>query len=124
MVPPTVQFSVQGGVVALTGQVHWDYQAQAAAAEAKAVAGVKRVENFTVKQPFAKLGDEQARQRLAVALAAVPNLDATRIGIRVANYTVVLSGAVRSWDERDKATQAAWAIPGVGRVENYIDVTP
>jgi osmotically-inducible protein OsmY len=35
----------------------------------------------------------------------------------------MLTGTVRSWNERAEAERAAWAAPGVTSVENLINVT-
>jgi osmotically-inducible protein OsmY len=37
---------------------------------------------------------------------------------------VVLIGTVRSWAERQEAERAAWAAPGVIRVDNRITISP
>jgi osmotically-inducible protein OsmY len=37
---------------------------------------------------------------------------------------VILRGAVHSWAEREEAERAAWAAPGVKRVQNLITVSP
>jgi osmotically-inducible protein OsmY len=37
---------------------------------------------------------------------------------------VVLSGFVRSWNEREQAEHAAWTAPGVSTVDNRIAVIP
>jgi osmotically-inducible protein OsmY len=36
---------------------------------------------------------------------------------------VVLRGTVRSWAERQEAERAAWAAPGVTRVDNRISIS-
>ncbi|HVX14159.1 MAG TPA: BON domain-containing protein [Pirellulales bacterium] len=51
-------------------------------------------------------------------------LDARRITVETHGGKVVLHGNVSSWAEEEKATQAAWAAPGVTEVENQITVTP
>ena len=37
---------------------------------------------------------------------------------------MILRGTVRSWAEREEAERAAWAAPGVIKVENRITVAP
>jgi hypothetical protein len=37
---------------------------------------------------------------------------------------VILKGIVHDWSERDRAERAAWAAPGVRRVEDLLVVDP
>lgn len=51
-------------------------------------------------------------------------VDAHQIKVTTRDHLVVLSGNVRSWSEREEAERAAWAAPGVVRLENMIVVEP
>lgn len=51
-------------------------------------------------------------------------MGARHIRVDAHGNTVTLLGHVRSWLERDEAERAAWAAPGVTRVENHIQVAP
>ena len=45
-----------------------------------------------------------------------------RVEIQVTGDTVVLSGVVRSWWQRDEAERAAWSTPGVREVHDRLVV--
>ena len=51
--------------------------------------------------------------------------DAQRIQVEVrADGTVILTGTVRSWAEREEAERVAWRGAGVTNVENRITIEP
>ena len=59
---------------------------------------------------------------IEAALKRSAEFDAGRIQIEAVDGTVILSGTVRSWFEREEAARAAWSAPGVRSVENRIAV--
>jgi osmotically-inducible protein OsmY len=111
---------VKDGWVSLTGQVTWGYQRFAAETAVRHLMGVKGVSNEISVKPTVKASDvkkkiEEAFQRHAL-------LDAKDIQVVVHNATVTLNGQVHSWKEREDATWAAWAAPGVNTVENRLSI--
>ena len=65
------------------------------------------------------LADCQCRFSVEVVIV-VPQ----HVRVSVDGTIVTLSGQVRSWHEKKEAERAAWASPGVTRVEDLIVVTP
>lgn len=51
-------------------------------------------------------------------------VDAKRITVEANGSEVILKGIVRSWAERQEAERAAWATPGVTKVDNRITISP
>jgi osmotically-inducible protein OsmY len=49
-------------------------------------------------------------------------VDARRIQVVTSGRSVVLSGKVRNYDEREEAERIAWAAAGVDSVDNQIKV--
>ncbi|WP_457819767.1 BON domain-containing protein [Staphylococcus aureus] len=62
------------------------------------------------------------RRKIEDALRRSAELDASRITVEANGGEVILRGTVRSWAERQEAERAAWAAPGVTRVDNRVAV--
>jgi osmotically-inducible protein OsmY len=56
------------------------------------------------------------------ALQRTAELDCEQISVEISKGTVTLSGIARTWAERDDAERAAWAAPGVRKVQNEIRI--
>ena len=94
--------------------------------ESKAVEG--QVQEFESKESRTKklqLTREQleVRRKIEDALRRSAELDASRITVEANGAEVILRGTVKSWAERQEAERAAWAAPGVTRVENRITIS-
>lgn len=108
------------GWVKLTGQVQYAYQRSIAESAVRYLAGVKAVTNDIVIKPQVRVGD--VKQKIVAAFERQADLDAKGITVNVSDSEVTLKGYVHSWREKDDAARAAWAAPGVARVENQIQV--
>jgi osmotically-inducible protein OsmY len=66
----------------------------------------------------------EIKYRIEKAFRRSALIDANRVTVEASGGEVVLKGTVRSWAERQEAERAAWAAPGVIRVDNRITVSP
>ena len=113
-----IKVKVEHGWVTLTGTVDWQYQRRAAAKATGRIAGVKGVSNLVEVRVQPATAD--VRDRIVAAFKRSSLLDANSINVAVEGGTVKLSGRVHGWNERKVAETAAWAAPGVSKVEDNI----
>lgn len=117
-----VQVVVAHGWVTLEGTVQFHYERVAADYAVRGLRGVKGVTNMiSVKPP--QTSPKDIKYRIEQAFERAADLDAEMISVETKNGKVILRGTVDSWAERERAELAAWAAPGVSRVENEILVT-
>jgi osmotically-inducible protein OsmY len=66
----------------------------------------------------------EVKRKIEEALRRAAEIDASRITVETNDGTVILRGSVRAWAERQEAERAAWAAPGVSKVDNRIIISP
>ena len=117
-----IKVIVKDGWVTLEGAVEWQYQKTAADTAVRKVKGVKGVINVITVKP--KVEPSELKRKIQDAFKRSAEVDANRITVEANGGEVVLKGTVRSWIEREEAERAAWAAPGVTKVEDRIVVSP
>jgi osmotically-inducible protein OsmY len=121
LVPETVDAQVKEGRVTLTGTAAWHFQRDEAEHVTNNVLGVLGLrDEIVLTGPPPDTGKVGDSIQAAMRRNAVVNAD--RIEVTSSNGTVTLRGRVDSWPAHDAAVAAAWAAPGVHRVEDEIEI--
>jgi osmotically-inducible protein OsmY len=120
-----VDVAVVEGAVTLHGKVRTGAEKARAGYVVSAVEGVKSVKNLMLVAPRAfgspgRIADDQVRPSVDSALRADRRLDGVKIA-SVENGVVVLEGTTANLEEKLRAIELAWAVPGVSRVTSRID---
>jgi osmotically-inducible protein OsmY len=116
-----IKVKVENGWVTLTGTVDWYYQSEAAKKAAGKISGVIGVGNLIEVRRMP--GAKDVRERILAAFKRNADLDANSITVLTDGNKVTLGGKVHGWHERQIAERAAWAAPGVSKVEDNIVIT-
>jgi osmotically-inducible protein OsmY len=113
-----VKVKVEDGWVTLEGELHWNYQKDAAKKLVNNQVGVKGViNNITIKS---ETHDEIEKKDIESALMRNWSIDDDDIRVKVSGNRVTLNGTVNSFYQRDEAERIAWNAPGVSSVDNEL----
>jgi osmotically-inducible protein OsmY len=117
-----VTVTVANGWLTLKGMLDWQYQKDVAARAVRDLTGVKGITNSIKVQ--ARVETVDVRDKIEAAFKRSAEIDARRVNVNTTDGTVILSGNVHSWAERQEAERAAWAVPGVTQVEDRLAIVP
>ena len=111
-----VKVKVEDGWVTLEGELHWNYQREAARNAIQNLLGVKGVSNnINIKS---ETHDAIEKMDIESALRRNWSINDDNIDVEVSGTIVTLTGTVKSWYQRNEAEKIAWAAPGVWTVKN------
>jgi osmotically-inducible protein OsmY len=113
-----IKIKVERGWVTLTGEVAYHFYREAARDLVSRIGGVKGISNLISVKKALSFFD--VRDRIVAALKRSADIDASTITVVTEGDTVKLGGKVHASYERKVAERAAWAAPGVNRVEDNI----
>ena len=117
-----VKVMVAQGWITLEGEVEWMYQKRAAEDSVRSLTGVRGITNNVIVRP--RVQASEVKHKIEAALRRNAELDAQQISVDTQGGKVVLRGVVRSWAEHEDALGAAWAAPGVTKVEDLLAIRP
>jgi osmotically-inducible protein OsmY len=118
-----IRTTVAHGVVMLEGTVDFWSQYDDASRAVRHLAGVCEVKNLiNVEPPWPRVSADAVRGAIEGALERHAEHAAKHVQVSVTDGTVILSGEVPSWAERNAAEGAARGTPGVWDVDNRLRV--
>jgi osmotically-inducible protein OsmY len=115
-----ITIKVENGWVFLTGEVHWEYQKNAAKKAIEGLVGLRGINNsITLKN---SIMPKEVKSQIKRAFHRMATLDSNGIILETHGNTVTLRGKVHSIKEKEDAEIAAYKAPGVFDVKNELKV--
>ena len=116
-----IKVIAKDGKITLEGTVEWNYARERAESAVKRIRGVKGVTNSITLKP--KVAPYEVRRKIEDAFRRSAEIDASRVTVEANGSEVILRGTVKSWAEREEAERAAWAAPGVTKVDSRVTIS-
>ncbi|NBA82313.1 BON domain-containing protein [Pseudomonas putida] len=113
-----IQVTVQKGTVTLEGLLDWQYQKEVIEQAIWRLSGVVGVHNRITLKARADVVD--IKRHIEDALKRSAEIEAEGIRVTVDGGVVKLEGKVHLLREREVVERAAWSVPGVSKVEDYL----
>jgi len=116
----SIKVMVEGGWVTLSGEVDWDYQKQAAMQAVSNLVGVTGISDQVTIRTNPVVGE--VKSEIEAALKRVAKTGEDGVIVDVTGDSVVLSGPVHDWSERELVKNSAWGTPGVRNVVDHMTI--
>ncbi|MNJ45640.1 periplasmic protein [compost metagenome] len=113
-----IKVTVRHGRITLEGEVDWQYQKEVMEHAVWRLSGVVGVDNLITLRPRVNVADIQ--RSIEDALKRSAEVDASHIRVKVNGDVVRLEGKVHLLRERQIVERAAWSVPGVRKVDDYL----
>jgi osmotically-inducible protein OsmY len=120
LVPPSIDVQVSDGLVTLCGKAERQQQKEEAERALRTLKGITGIQNDIVVESSASLTDAKAPIEAALKRNAL--VDSSHVKVNVAHGVASLRGSVRSRAEYDEAMHAAWAAPGINKVDGHLTI--
>ena len=115
-----VTLTVEDGWVTLEGELPWNYQKRAAKYAVYDVSGVVGITNLITIKPESHHAIKQ--QDVEEAIARRWSISNHNIHVEISGSTIILTGDVRSWNQKEEAGRIAWMTPGICNVKNELEI--
>ena len=115
-----IKVTVESGWVTLEGTVNWAFKKEATNLAIENLMGVIGVSNLITIEPKVSTTDVKAKIRSAFQRNS--SIDANNIIVETIGSSVILTGTVRSFAEKQDAEDAAYKAIGITDVDNQLEV--